>query len=70
MEIPRAVRRNGTMFLHVVLCNEQGEFEWRHLQREGMTVVKRLPLTEYLERQPKIFNLLDNEVCDSIFSLN
>lgn len=50
------------MYLHLVLVNDIGvEFEWRHLKREGLTILHRIPLTEYTVPRPATFNLL-NEV--------
>lgn len=64
IDIPRKTYRNGTMFLHLVLVNDIGvEFEWRNLKREGLTVMQRIQLTEYMVPRPATFNLLnDNEV--------
>lgn len=52
------------MYLHLVLVNDIGvEFEWRNLKREGLTVMQRIPLTEYMFPRPATFNLLnENEV--------
>lgn len=64
IDIPYKTYRNGTMFLHLVLVNDIGvEFEWRNLKREGLTVLQRIPLTEYTIPRPATFNLLnENEV--------
>lgn len=64
IDIPRKTYRNGTMYLHLVLVNDIGvEFEWRNLKREGLTVMQRIPLTEYMIPRPATFNLLnENEV--------
>lgn len=64
VDIPRKTYRNGTMYLHLVLVNDIGvEFEWRNLKREGITVVQRIPLTQYKIPKPATFNLLnENEV--------
>lgn len=53
------------MYLHMILVNDIGvEFEWRNLKREGLTVLQRIPLTEYTVPRPATFNLLnENEVC-------
>lgn len=66
IDIPPKTYRNGTMFLHMVLVNDIGvEFEWRNLKREGLTVLQRIPLTEYIVPRPATFNLLnENEVCE------
>lgn len=68
IDIPYKTRRNGTMFLHLVLVNDIGvEFEWRNLKREGLTVLQRIPLTEYMVPRPATFNLLnENEVYRAI----
>lgn len=52
------------MYLHMILVNDIGvEFEWRNLKREGLTVLQRIPLTEYMVPRPATFNLLnENEV--------
>lgn len=60
VDIPAATRRNGTMFLHIVLVNDLGKFEWHHLNREGITVVQRIPLTEYIVPKAATFNLLSS----------
>lgn len=64
IDIPRKTYRNGTMYLHLVLVNDIGvEFEWRNLKREGLTVLQRISLTEYMVPRPASFNLLnENEV--------
>lgn len=58
IDIPAETRANGTMFLHIVLVNDHGPFEWRHLKREGITVVQRIALTEYTMPRAATFNLL------------
>lgn len=71
IDIPPKTYRNGTMYLHMVLVNDIGvEFEWRNLKREGLTVLQRIPLTEYIVPRPATFNLLnENEAC-KIFHWN
>lgn len=50
------------MYLHLVLINDIGvEFEWRLLKREGMTVVQRISLTEFMTPRPATFNLLNED---------
>lgn len=49
------------MFLHLVVINDHGPFEWQHLKREGLTVVQRIALTEYIQPKPATFNLLDEK---------
>lgn len=58
VELPASTRKNGTLYLHVVLANDNGRFEWQHLQREGMTVLQRIALTQYMEPRAATFNLL------------
>lgn len=64
VSVPEKVRKNGTMFLHLVLVNDFGfDYEWSHLKRDGLTVVQRIALTEYMVPKPATFNLLnENEV--------
>lgn len=64
INIPQTTRANGTMFLHIVLVNDFGKnYEWTHLKREGLTVLQRITLTEYMAPRPATFNLLhDKEV--------
>lgn len=66
IDVPAETRKNGTMFLHIVLVNDHGLFEWRHLKREGITVVQRIALTEYMVPKAATFNLLgNNDVSDA-----
>lgn len=58
------------MFLHVVLASDNGQVEWKHLQRDGLTVVQRVALTDYMIPKASTFNLLGgNEVIANIFYL-
>lgn len=62
VNIPPKAYKNGTMFLHIVLVNYFGKpYEWTHLKRDGLTVLQRTPLTEYMIPKPATFNLL-NEI--------
>lgn len=66
LDVPIETRKNGTMFLHIVLVNDHGPFEWRHLKREGITVVQRIALTEYSVPKAATFNLLgSNDVSNA-----
>lgn len=50
------------MFLHLVLVNDFGKnYEWTHLKREGLTVLQRISLTEYMVPRPTTFNLLNDK---------
>lgn len=64
VNIPKETTQNGTMFLHLVLVNDFGAtYEWSHLKREGLTVLQRIALTEYIQPKPATFNLLnENDV--------
>lgn len=61
VNIPKKTSRNGTMFLHMVLVNDHGPFDWQNLKREGLTVVQRIALTEYIQPKPTTFNLLEEK---------
>lgn len=69
ISIPTKARANGTMFLHIVLVNDFGKnYEWTHLKREGLTVLQRIKLTEYMVPRPATFNLLhEKEVFSNKF---
>lgn len=59
------------MFLHVVLASDNGPLEWQHLQRDGLTVVQRVALTDYMVPKAATFNLLGgNEVRTEIMLMN
>lgn len=61
IDIPAKTRRNGTLFLHVILANDDGPVNWKSLQRDGPTVIQRILLTDYMVPKPKTFNLIGNE---------
>lgn len=58
MSIPSSTRKNGTLFLHVILASDNGRLEWKHLQRDGPTVIQRVALTNYIVPKAATFNLL------------
>lgn len=58
VDLPEKTRRNGTLFLHVILADDDGPLDWRRLQRDGPTVIQRIPLTDYMVPKAKAFNLL------------
>lgn len=69
VNIPPKAYRNGTMFLHIVLVNYFGKpYEWTHLKRDGLTVLQRTPLTEYMIPKPATFNLLNEIEVNTQFS--
>lgn len=61
IDIPAKTRRNGTLFLHVILTSDNGPVSWVNLQRDGPTVIQRILLTDYMVPKPKAFNLIGNE---------
>lgn len=60
IDIPAKTRQNGTLYLHVVLANDNGPFQWQHLHRDGVTVMQRVSLTQYMVPRAEMFNLLGN----------
>lgn len=67
IDIPPQTRANGTLFLHLVLVNDHGPFEWRHLKREGLTIMQRVSLTDYIIPKAATFNLLGNNEVNFLF---
>ncbi|KAG4072039.1 hypothetical protein HA402_015538 [Bradysia odoriphaga] len=63
--LPTKTRQNGTLFLHVILASDNGQFEWKHLQRDGPTVIQRVLLTEYAVPKAATFNLLGESEAES-----
>lgn len=69
IDIPLKTRRNGTLFVQVVVAlDSERDLEWKTLRRDGPTVVHTFPLTEYIIPRPKTFNLLGDQV--SLFFIN
>ncbi|KAH8387829.1 hypothetical protein KR093_009721 [Drosophila rubida] len=58
LDVPLKTRRNGTMYLHVVLALDGEPLEWRTLRRDGPTVVHTLSLCDYMVPRAEAFNLL------------
>lgn len=58
LDVPLKTRRNGTLYLHVVVALEGEPLEWRTLRRDGPTVMHTLSLCEYLVPKAEAFNLL------------
>lgn len=58
LDVPLKTRRNGTLYLHVVLALEGEPLEWRTLRRDGPTVVHTLSLCDYMVPRAEAFNLL------------
>lgn len=61
VDIPLKTRRNGTLFMHVVLALDDNPIEWKTLQRDGPTVIQRISLTEYMVPRAATFNLLGDQ---------
>ncbi|XP_068158170.1 lipid scramblase CLPTM1L [Drosophila tropicalis] len=58
VDVPLKTRRNGTMYMHVVLALEGEPLEWRTLRRDGPTVIHTLSLTDYMVPRAEAFQLL------------
>ncbi|BFG00150.1 cleft lip and palate transmembrane protein 1-like protein [Drosophila madeirensis] len=58
VEVPLRTRRNGSLYMHVVLALEGEPLEWRSLRRDGPTVLHTLSLTDYMVPRAEAFNLL------------
>lgn len=69
--LPTKTRQNGTLYLHVILANDDGlPIDWRRLQRDGPTVVRRIPLTDYMIPKAQAFNLLGDQKADKVQSVS
>lgn len=63
IDVPLKTRRNGTLFMQVVVAlDSEKDLEWNTLRRDGPTVIYTFPLTEYVVPRPKTFNLLADQV--------
>lgn len=58
IHVPAKTRRNGTLYLQVVLALEGEPIEWKTLKRDGPTVIHSLSLTDYMVEKAEAFNLL------------
>lgn len=58
VDVPLRTRRNGSLYLHVVLALEGEPLEWRSLRRDGPTVVHTMSLTDYIVPRAEAFKLL------------
>lgn len=47
--------------MYVVFALDDGSLEWQQFQRDGPTVIQRVPLTEYMLPREATFNLLEGE---------
>ncbi|XP_030378670.1 cleft lip and palate transmembrane protein 1-like protein [Scaptodrosophila lebanonensis] len=58
VDVPLKTRRNGSLYMHVVVALEGEPLEWRTLRRDGPTVLHTLSLTDYMVPRAEAFNLL------------
>lgn len=61
IDVPLKTRRNGTLYLYVVMAKDDGALDWKDFQRDGPTVIQRIPLTDYMIPKDILYNLLENE---------
>ncbi|XP_053692703.1 lipid scramblase CLPTM1L [Sabethes cyaneus] len=59
IDIPPKTRRNGTLFLHVVLIKDSENVEWKSISTDGPTVIQKICLTEYDIPKTTTFHLLE-----------
>lgn len=65
--MPLKTRRNGTLYLYVVLAlDDSAMLDWKDFQRDGPTVIQRVALTEYVVPKDVVFNLLNEENPNSV----
>lgn len=58
LKLPMKTKRNGTMYLHIILAESGASLEWNTLRRDGPTVIHTMRITEYIEPKAQSFNLL------------
>lgn len=58
IDVPLKTRRNGSLYLQVVLALEGEPLEWRTLRRDGPTIIHVTRLTEFITPRIEAFNLL------------
>ncbi|XP_037939110.1 cleft lip and palate transmembrane protein 1-like protein [Teleopsis dalmanni] len=61
LDIPLKTRRNGTLYMQVVLALEGEPLEWKSLRRDGPTIIHSMRITEYMVPQVTAFNLLGEQ---------
>jgi Cleft lip and palate transmembrane protein 1 (CLPTM1) len=60
VELPIKTRRNGTLFMYVILALDDKELlDWKDFQRDGPTVIQRISLTQFVVPKEAAFNLLN-----------
>ncbi|XP_054730391.1 lipid scramblase CLPTM1L [Anastrepha obliqua] len=58
IDVPLKTRRNGSLYLQVVLALNGEPLEWKTLRRDGPTVIHASRLTDYIAPRIQAFNLL------------
>ncbi|XP_053947801.1 lipid scramblase CLPTM1L [Anastrepha ludens] len=58
IDVPLKTRRNGSLYLQVVLALNGEPLEWKTLRRDGPTVIHATRLTDYIAPRIQAFNLL------------
>lgn len=58
VDVPLKTRRNGTLYLYAVVALDDGSLDWKDFNRDGPTVIQRIPLTTYQIPKDQLFNLL------------
>ncbi|GAB0098929.1 Cleft lip and palate transmembrane protein 1-like protein [Sergentomyia squamirostris] len=61
ISVPSKTRRNGTLYMHVVLAVDDGEAILWNRRRDDLAVIHRIPLTEYLIPKHTTFNLITDD---------
>lgn len=61
IDLPERTRRNGSLYLHVVLAQEGEPLAWKSLRRDGPTIIHTMRITEYMEPRNEGFNLLQHD---------
>ncbi|CRL04485.1 CLUMA_CG017566, isoform A [Clunio marinus] len=60
VDVPLKTRRNGTLYLYVVLAiDDDNALDWKEFQRDGPTVIQRISLTQYTVPKEATYNLLN-----------
>ncbi|XP_055705843.1 lipid scramblase CLPTM1L [Phlebotomus papatasi] len=61
ISIPARTRRNGTLYMHVVLAVDDGEPILWNRRRDDLAVIHRIPLTEHVIPRHTTFNLITDD---------
>ncbi|XP_005184105.1 lipid scramblase CLPTM1L isoform X1 [Musca domestica] len=65
IKVPAKTRRNGTLYMQVVLALQGEPLEWKTLRRDGPTVIHSLSITEYMVPKAAAYNLLSDKEKDA-----